>query len=418
MISKCIRILLIFLCASQAYTSNIEPMLVNAVITAKSITFKPASIPENIPFVLHIINKSGVPVELENADTSVEIFAGTDKTFKIGLSAGNYKFFNDFNPKAGTKNLHVLSAAETVKHISYTTTIGSTNNANDTQSTASSVNSSLGEIVFIIWRECIEALLVVGIVYSWLKHLKTGRKEGMVFLAAGVGVGVLCAVMLGAMLIKLSGVMSGNTREYLQASLTFLAALMIVYMVKWMRNNGTKLKSSMINSIAAKHEARRWNISILIVVAVAIAREGSEAVIFIYALGFGEHGVVSGKMFGMVVLGIGLAIFTIWLLSLGNKIFSWKHFFKITEVLLLLLGGALLLNCVDLLVSVGILPVIKAKFWDTSFILGDGGHLVPLLSSLIGYRATPSLVDVLVYIVYWIIVLKFIKTEQLIKKIT
>jgi high-affinity iron transporter len=118
-------------------------------------------------------------------------------------------------------------------------------------------------------------------------------------------------------------------------------------------------------------------------------------------------------MFGAVAIGLLLAILTIYLLSLGNKIFSWRYFFKVTEVLLLLLGGALLLNCVDTLVSVGVVPVLQAKFWDSSFILSDGGHFVPLLASVIGYRATPSLIDILVYLVYWIAVISFIKRKQL-----
>lgn len=412
------RIILIFaFCISGAYAATVEPIVVNAIITPTEISFNPASIPEDTPFIVHVINKTGVPVELENADTSVEVYDGTDKTFKIGLNAGKYKFFNDFNPKTKTADLHVLTATQIAAGASNSSTTTNSTAPDETSNSpsANDGNSKLAEITFIMWRESIEALLVVGIVYSWLKQLKSGRREGMMFLAAGVGVGVLCAVILGMILVKLSGSLSGNAQEYLQAGLTFAAALMIVYMVKWMRSNGAKLKSEMLSSLA-QNEARRWNISILIVVAVAIAREGSEAVIFIYAIGFGEKGIVSLGMLASVGLGLALAVFTIWLLSMGNKIFSWRYFFKFTEILLLLLGGALLLNCVDILVSIGVLPVIKAKFWDTSFILGDGGRFVPMLTSIVGYRATPSLMDILVYILYWVGVTRFINVKAQLNK--
>ena len=418
MINVFTRIILIFaFCISYAYANTVEPIVVNAIITPTEISFSPAAIPEDIPFIVHVINKTGVPVELENADTSVEVYDGTDKTFKIGLNAGKYKFFNDFNPKTKTADLHVLTATQIAAGASSSNTANNNTTPDEASNSpsASDGNSKLAEITFIMWRESIEALLVVGIVYSWLKQLKTGRREGMMFLAAGIGVGVLCAVILGTVLVKLSGSLSGSSQEYLQASLTFAAALMIVYMVKWMRSNGAKLKSEMLGSLA-QNEARRWNISILIVVAVAIAREGSEAVIFIYAIGFGEKGIVSLGMLASVGLGLALAVFTIWLLSMGNKIFSWRYFFKFTEVLLLLLGGALLLNCVDILVSIGVLPVIKAKFWDTSFILGDGGRFVPMLTSIVGYRATPSFIDILVYALYWVGVTRFIKVKAQAKK--
>lgn len=416
MLKRYIHFLFFFLLFSlgSAFAQSRDPITVNAVITSSAISFDPATIPENTPFIIHVINKAGVPVELENSDTSVEVYAGTDKTFKIGLSAGRYRFFNDFNPKTKNADLVVLTAEQIAKGAGSNASLTDTNKdikLTQTQDNLSTANSSLAEISFIMWRESIEALLVVGIVFSWLKQLKHGRREGMLFLAGGVVLGVLTAVLLGLILVKLSSRLSGNAGEYLQAGLTFAAAMMIVYMVKWMRSNGATLKSEMYGALA-KDANRRWNISILVVVAVAIAREGSEAVIFIYALGFGEHGVVTSAMVLAVLSGLGLAILTIYILSLGNKIFSWRYFFKVTEILLLLLGGALLLNCVDLLVSVGLLPVIKAKFWDTSFILSDGGRFVPLISSVIGYRATPSLIDILVYIGYWWGVLRFIKVKK------
>jgi high-affinity iron transporter len=73
----------------------------------------------------------------------------------------------------------------------------------------------------------------------------------------------------------------------------------------------------------------------------------------------------------------------------------------------------MLLNCIDILVTANVLPVLKAQFWDTSAILSDGGRITPLISSLIGYRATPSLIDVLGYFIYWIGVFYFINTKKI-----
>ncbi len=398
---------------APAYANNVGPITVNATITANEIKFDPEIIPENTPFIIHVINKAGAPVELENSDTSVEVYAGMDKTFKIGLNAGKYKFFNDFNAKTKTAELTVANQTQFTANIK---AVSANYLGRPTELLGKTVltnrGSSIAEVTFIMWRESIEALLVVGIVFSWLKQMKTGKREGMLFLGLGIILGIMSAMCLAIVLIKLSSGLSRNATEYLQASLTFLAALMIVYMVKWMRENGKKLKSEM-HSTLVKGGSRRWNLSILIVVAVAIAREGSEAVIFIYALGFGEHGVITISMFTAVVVGMLLAVVTVYLLSLGNKIFSWLYFFKVTEILLLLLGGAMLLNCIDILVTANVLPVLKAQFWDTSSILSDGGLLTPLLSSLIGYRATPSLIDVLVYAIYWIGVLYFIRTKKM-----
>ncbi len=392
-----IRILfLAFLMAvGLAYAAE-EHITVNATITPEAIFLSPNTIPENKPFIVHVINKAGIPIELENSDTSTEIYTGVDKTFKIGLQKGEYKFFNDFNPKT---KIAVLKVDDQAAAASITNVTNVSDNSDKT--TATPTNAKLSEIIFIVWRECIEALLVVGIVFSWIKHLKVGQRRAMLFLWLGVGIGLACAALLGFGLVEMSSILSGIAQNILQASMTLVAAIMIVYMVKWMRKNGRTLKAEMLGAIEKNSESK-WNISILVVVAIAIAREGSEAMIFIYALGFGKQGNVSIGMLGALASGVILAIATVYLFQLGNKIFAWKYFFKVTEVLLLLLSGGLLLNCTDLLISAGVLPALHTKLWDSSFILADGGHIAPMLASLIGYRSTPSLMDIIVYIGYWI----------------
>ncbi len=399
-------LLLLLAITNLVYAHNGDLLIINAIINPTEIRLVPDTIPNDNPFMIHVINKTGVAVELENSDTSVEVYDGMDKTFKIGLAKGDYKFFNDFNPKTKTAILHVVPNTSIAS-----TSISDINNqpVNSSPEVITS-KSKLSEIFFIIWRESIEALLVVGIVFSWIKHLKVGQKSAMVFLWLGVAIGLACAIILGFGLIELSSIVTGETQNYLQAIMIFIAAAMIVYMVKWMRANARTLKTDMLNTIS-KNSNSKWNISILIVVAIAIAREGSEAMIFIYAIGFGQHGNVSFSMSITLLLGIIAAIFTVYLFQLSNRIFNWKYFFKITEILLLLLSGGLLLNCTDLLISAGLFSPLHTKIWDTSFLISDGGYISPILSSFIGYRSTPSLTDLIVYLLYWITVYFILKNR-------
>jgi high-affinity iron transporter len=403
----------IFLTGAARAENNKDPIIINATMTATDITLSPAVIPENIPFIIHVLNKAGVPVELENSDTSVEVYADMDKTFKVGLTAGSYVFFNDFNPHSKTATLAVKTAAELATTVNHSNSVLSTPSPTQQARLApSSSHFEDSEILFIIWRESVEALLVVGIVYSWLKQLKQGRRTGMLFLWLGVAIGLFCATFLSFILVRISGNLSSNAATYFQAAMTLIAATMIVYMVKWMRDNARKLKAEMQNALG-KNSSTKWrNISILTVVAVAVAREASEAAIFIYALGFERSSEMPIKMTGILALGVILAMLTIYLLQLGNKIFSWRFFFKITEVLLLLLGGGLLLNCVDLLIATGSLPALFTKVWDTSFLVGNGGLFAPMLASFTGYRATPSLMDILVYSTYWLAIYWLLKTKK------
>ena len=384
--------ILLGLFANMAFAQTQAPIVINAIVTENSIIFSPQSISENTPFVIHIINQAGAPVELENTDTSVEIYSGMDKTFKVGLMSGQYVFFNDFNAHTKTAFLMVKPTDATTQ---------SAKILPETQSSPTHLNTT--SILFIIWRESVEALLVVGVVYSWLMlDKKEQRRSGLLFLSIGVMIGVLCAVMISFLLTTFNQILSPDSADIFQGTMTFVAVGMIVYMVKWMRTNGRTLKSNMHQSLEKKPSTRMRNISILTLAAIAVAREASEASIFIYALDFGNQTLSTLKMMGICGLGLLLAIATVGLLQLGNKIFSWRFFFKVTEILLLLLGGGLLLNAIDRFILSGILSPLHHKVWDTSFLISDGGFFAPLLSSFMGYRATPSLMSVIAYGGYWL----------------
>ena len=147
------------------FAENVEPLLINAVVTTNKIEFFPNTIPENTPFIIHVINNTNAPIELENSDTSVEIYADMDKTFRVGLAAGEYTFFNDFNLRS-TKAILFVKSSNTFN-----------NTVTPIQPHFNSKKNShinLSEILFVIWRESVEALLVVGVVYNWLKQSENG----------------------------------------------------------------------------------------------------------------------------------------------------------------------------------------------------------------------------------------------------
>ncbi|MPV71554.1 FTR1 family iron permease [Burkholderia sp. BE17] len=261
----------------------------------------------------------------------------------------------------------------------------------------------MGQILFIVWRESVEALLVVGILYAWLKNGDDDARRGLPFLWAGVGVGLLMAVGLGAALVGFTEVLSGDAQDYFQTAMVLIACVLIVQMVLWMRRHGRTLMRDMEQSLQqSTRDSNWWGVAVL--VALAIAREGSETVIFLYGLGFGQSGHVDGNQMLAVAIGLGLAFFTFYLLQLGGKYFSWRHFFRVTEVMLLFLGAGLFQTGVDKLIDKEILPLGISQVWDTSAILDDSGTFGSLVATLTGYRAHPALTNLVAYAVYWAVV--------------
>lgn len=261
----------------------------------------------------------------------------------------------------------------------------------------------MGQVMFIVWRESVEALLVVGILYAWLKNGDADARRGVPYLWGGVAFGILAAIGLGAALVGFTEVLSGDAQDYFQTGMVLVACVLIVQMVLWMKRHGRTLKREMEESLEkSTRDANWWGVTIL--VALAIAREGSETVIFLYGLGFGQSGHVDASQYFAVLIGLALAFLTFYLLQLGGKIFSWRHFFRITEIMLLFLGAGLFQTGVDKLIDKEILPTIVDQMWNSSAILDDSSTFGSLVATLTGYRAHPALMNLIAYAVYWLVV--------------
>ncbi|RDU98047.1 FTR1 family iron permease [Trinickia dinghuensis] len=261
----------------------------------------------------------------------------------------------------------------------------------------------MGQVLFVVWRESVEALLVVGILYAWLKNGDADARRGLPYLWAGVGVGILAAIALGAALVGFSEVLSGDAADYFQTGMVLVACVLIVQMVLWMKRHGRTLKRDMERSLQqSTRNGNGWGVAVL--VALAIAREGSETVIFLYGLGFGQSGHVSHGDILAIVLGLGLAFLTFYVLQLGGRVFSWRHFFRVTEIMLLLLGAGLLQTGVDKLIDKEILPLGISQVWDSSRLLDDSSTAGSMVAALTGYRAHPALTNLVAFALYWLVV--------------
>ena len=255
----------------------------------------------------------------------------------------------------------------------------------------------MGNALFIVWRESAEAMLVVGILYAWLKkHPDVTR--GMRYLWGGVATGVGLALALAAVMLGIARLLSDRGLEYFQLGMMLAAAGLIVQMVFWMRRHGRTLKRELEENMQKNATVANWW-GLLAVVALAVGRESAETVVFLYGLGVQEESRWS--FLAILVLGIGAALLTFWALQQGGKVLSWRMFFRVSEILLLLLAGALLVSAIDKMIALELLPALVDPVWDTSGVLDDSGRFGGLVAALTGYRARPALLPLLFLAGYW-----------------
>lgn len=261
-----------------------------------------------------------------------------------------------------------------------------------------------GSIAFVVWRESVEALLVIGILDAWLRAETRDTGRARLYLWGGVVAGLAFAGLLAALLVRLGDAISEEAQLAYTTAVVLIAAVLILQMVFWMRKHGRSMKRDLEAQLSIAVIRRSWW-GVFVLALVAVAREGSETVIFLYGiLSSGAAGdLVSGV--GAGLFGFALALLSYGLLQAGSRILSWRLFFRITEIMLLFLACALLMTGIDGLIDLEILPRLSRRLWDSGWLLSDGDATGGFISALTGYRATPNLMELLVFVGYWALVL-------------
>jgi high-affinity iron transporter len=135
---------------------------------------------------------------------------------------------------------------------------------------------------------------------------------------------------------------------------------------------------------------------LLVVIGLAVLREGSETVLFLYGIaasyGGGTLSLALGALLGLFAgISVGYGIFA------GLLRVSMRWFFAATNLLVLLLAAGMSSQAARFLIQADLLPGLAAPIWDTSMVLPE--HSLPgmLLHGLIGYEARPAGMQLVFY---------------------
>ena len=157
----------------------------------------------------------------------------------------------------------------------------------------------LGALI-IVFREVIEAGIIVGIMLAVTKGVP-GRGR---WIATGVGAGIAGASLLAVFADQISNALAGIGQELFNAAILFVAVIMLASHNIWMARHGRQMAAQMKEVGDAVAKGSRSLSAVAIVVAVAVLREGSEIVLFLYGL------VIAGgsSAWGLVAGGIVLVV--------------------------------------------------------------------------------------------------------------
>jgi high-affinity iron transporter len=196
---------------------------------------------------------------------------------------------------------------------------------------------------------------------------------------------------------QIAALFAGSGQELFNAGILLLAVAMLTWHNVWMASHGRAIAQQMRQVGAEVAAGDRPLAALSIVCGVAVLREGSEVVLFLYGIaasgGTSAAGMLAGGVVGVLV-GAGVSA----LMYRGLLTIPARHLFSVTSGLITLLAAGLAAQAIAFIQQAGYLERLTSSVWNSSWLLSDESLTGRLLHTLIGYTARPSGAQLIVYL--------------------
>lgn len=244
----------------------------------------------------------------------------------------------------------------------------------------------------IVFRETLEAALIIGIIAVATRDMPKRN----LMIALSIAAGVLGSLLVASGTQRIAELADGMGQELFNAGVLTAAALMLAWHNIWMSRHGMQMAKDAKKLGQAVAEGTHEMSALAIVITLAILREGSETVLFLYGLSAGGSESMS-TIVGGGLLGLLAGALAGYGLYAGFVRIPVRLFFTMTSGLILLLASAMASQTAHYLIQADVLPGLASPLWDSSWLLRDESLPGRFLHTLVGYEATPAGMQVLFY---------------------
>lgn len=297
----------------------------------------------------------------------------------------------------------------------------------------STANDSLGEgltqmdiqAFLITFREALEALLIVGIITTYLTRI--GEKKWNKWVWLGVVLALVSSYLIALLFqVFLTGFASMKNQVFLKIAIMFISAGLLTHMVIFM----SKQSKDMKGHLQSKFNKLLTTGSILNMVVhsfLVVLREGVETVFFFAAISGGDiQKAISswGALFG-VIAAAAVAFF----FFNGTKRIPLASFFKGTGMLIMVIAAGLLVQGIGMLQDLGYIGSVYeteggqiGQVYNITWLMPEhpideehyirntgekpvfSGQVGIFMKAMLGYSQSPSVEEFAGYWLYYLLV--------------
>ncbi|AMX82694.1 iron permease [Geobacillus subterraneus] len=282
------------------------------------------------------------------------------------------------------------------------------------------------QALLITFREALEALLIIGIITSYLKRVNHREYTKYVWLgaalavAASVGVAILFQVVL-------TGFAAMASEIYLKIGIMLVSTLLLTQMVFWMAEHSQHIKKSVEGKMDQFITAGNV-VGMVIHSFLVVLREGVETVFFFAAI---THGNIGAALQGWgAATGMAIAALVSYFFFKGTMRIPLKTFFKVTGAFIVLIAAGLLVQAISMMQDIGLIGSVMPHVYDLTWLLPEhpidyehylrdhgvapifSGEVGVFLKALFGYSSMPSLEEMIAYIGYFVVIYLLVTSRQ------
>jgi len=261
--------------------------------------------------------------------------------------------------------------------------------------------------LIIVFREVLEAALVIGIVLA----ASRGVLHRGLWILGGCASGVLGAVLVAGFASEISTLVAGVGQELFNAGVLLAAVCMLGWHNIWMTRHGRELATEAKQLGKDVLSGARPLYALAIVCGIALLREGSEVVLFLYGVAVGGGSSTSTMAVGGAIgLAAGAAVGAA--LYYGLVFIPLRYLFVATSWLILFLAAGMAAQSAAFLAAANVLPSLGDNLWDTSFLLTERSLAGQVLHVLTGYTARPAGIQLVFFVATLVVIGVFMRLAR------
>jgi high-affinity iron transporter len=247
--------------------------------------------------------------------------------------------------------------------------------------------------LIIVFREVVEAGLVIGIVLAATRSVGGSR----LWTAGGIAAGILGSCLVAVFAGTIASAFAGYGQELFNAAILAIAVIMLAWHNIWMARHGSELAQDLRDAGEAVARGKKSLLALALVVGIAVLREGAEVVLFLYGIVITDGGsgisLLAGGFMGLL-LGAALSALTYF----GLLRVPVRHLFKVTTLMIAFLAAGMAAQSVLFLEQAGVIDFLGDTAWDSSALLSENSIAGRILHTLIGYSDQPTIMQLLTYV--------------------